>query len=121
MRISNDFQTVDFSGIPSIESIRGNTGSSQGSVQNLQYKLSQALEDAGKHFDHVVSAIRGNNQFGELQKFQNKVADMDKSQGTANTFRLQDYMNDYSRMMATLPNVNGKGSWMEDGLLRNLR
>jgi hypothetical protein len=121
MRISNDFQTVHFSGIPSIESIRGNSGSSQGSVQNLQYKLSQALEDAGKHFDQVVTAIRGNNQFGELQKFQNKVADMSQSQGTANNFRLQDYMNDYSRMQSAIPNVLSRESLIDAGLLRNLR
>lgn len=121
MRVSNDFQTVNFSGIPSIESIRGNTGSSQGSVQNLQYKLSQALEEAGKHFDHVVSAIRGNNQFGELQKFQNKVADADQSQGTANTFRLQDYMNDYSRMQAMWSNLGRKESDFSESFARNLR
>lgn len=121
MRISNDFQTFNVSGIPSVDYIRGNSGSSQGSEQNLQYKLSQALEDAGKHFDQVVTAVRGNNQFGQLQNYKTKVADQDQSQGTANNFRLQDYMGDYNRMQVTFSNLPSKDAWLRDGLLSNLR
>jgi len=121
MRISNDYRSLNISGVPSIDDIRGYTGSSEGSVQNLQYKLSQALEDAGKHFDHVVTAVRGNNQCGELQNFKAKIANMDESQGTANTFRLQDYMNDYSRMQAMLSNILKNTSESGDSVLRNLK
>ena len=121
MRISNDYRTVNFSDIPSVESIRGNAGSSQGSVQNLQYKLSQALEDAGKHFDQVVTAVRGNNQLGQLQNYTTTIADQNQSQGTANNFRLQDYMGDYNRMQVAFSNAPSKDSWLRDGLLSNLR
>jgi hypothetical protein len=117
MRISNDLLSLAISEAPSIENIRANAGSDR----DLQYRLSQALEEAGKHFDHVVTAIRGNNQYGEVQNFKNKIADMDQSQGTANNFRLQDYMSDYSRMQGMLSNVLRKDSDIGYGVIGNLR
>ncbi len=121
MKISNDYRTFNVFDIPSVESIRGKSGSSEGSVQTLQYKLSQALENSGKHFDQVVTAVRGNNQFGQLQNYKTKVADQDQSQGTANNFRLQDYMGDYNRMQVAFSNIPGRDSWLRDGLLSSLR
>jgi hypothetical protein len=79
------------------------------------------MEDAGKHFDHVVTAVRGNNQCGEVQNFKTKFADMDESQGTANNFRLQDYLNDYNRMQAMLANLLRKVSDTGDGIAQNLK
>jgi hypothetical protein len=117
MRISNDLLSLAISETPSIENIRANAGSDR----DLQYRLSQALEEAGKHFDHVVTAVRGNHQYGEAQNFKNKFGDMDQSQGTANSFRLQDYMSDYSRMQGMLSNILKKVSDTGDGVVRNLR
>lgn len=121
MYINNVTRNLNICETPSINEIRGNMGSSEGSVQHLQYKLSQALEDAGKHFDHVVTAVRGNNQCGELQNFKNKIANMDESQGTANNFRLQDYMSDYSRMQTMLSNMLKKISDDGDSISQNLK
>ena len=125
MRINHEVHAQNSAEVHDTHAAQDSKASARSLPGNLQSSLSEALEEAGKAFEHVVSAVFGQNQPSQptnVQTIKNKLDDMDKglqSQDKLGNTQIQTLMSNYNEANTTASNVAKKNDDATDALLKN--
>ena len=91
----------------------------------FQSAISEALEEAGKAFEHVVSAVFGQNQPSQqtnVQSIKNKLDGTDKdlqSQDKLGNFEIQSLMSNFNQAQTTASSVTKKADDTGNSIIKN--
>jgi len=125
MKINNEFRASTFAETHDTQPEQDNKESFKSSPGNLQSAISEALEEAGKAFEHVVSAVFGQNQPSQqtnVQSIKNKLDGTDKdlqSQDKLGNFEIQSLMSNFNQAQTTASSVTKKADDTGNSIIKN--
>ena len=114
MKINNELRASNLAEAHSAPAAQDNKESFKSLPGNLQSSISEALEEAGKAFEHVVSAVFGQNRPSQPatgQTIKNALDDKDKdlqSQDKLGNTQIQTLMSNYNEAQTLASSVMKK-------------
>jgi len=125
MKINNELRTSKFAETHDTQPEQDNKESFKSSPASLQSSISEALEVAGKAFEHVVSTVFGQHQATQQQNVQtikNALDNKDKdlqSQDKLGNFEIQSLMSNFNQAQTTASSVTKKADDTGNSIIKN--